>query len=205
MERKPSRPKSRTLKTIERDESDAGSQNASAERTTKYWPCSIVICPLILCILTALFFLQQFATPDSLHFVLASPKTHHGETLHSQVHNPDLARPSIELHPEDHVYRGPVTQHLDWVITDGYLRPDGVLKQVYLVNGKIFVPLNISCSRVGTLITIRRIGIFPGPTLEARSGDTLIINVTNALQGEPISIHWHGLHVQSKSFFSTYA
>ncbi|EIT79870.1 multicopper oxidase [Aspergillus oryzae 100-8] len=174
MERKPSRRKSRIFETPERNESDTGSQNAPARRTTKYWPCGIVICPLILCILSALLFLQQFTTPDPLRSVLSSPKVHHGETLHSQVHNPDLARPSIELHPEDHVYRGAVTQHLDWVVAEDYLRPDGVLKQVYLVNG-----------------------IFPGPTIEACSGDTLLINVTNALQGEPISIHWHGLHVHN--------
>ncbi|OGM46751.1 laccase [Aspergillus bombycis] len=172
MERKPSRQKSRNLKITERNESDP--QNTSARRTTRYWPCSIVICPLILCILTALLFLQQFTTLDPLRFVLSSPKIHHGETVHSQVHNPDLARPSIELHPEDHVYREPVTQHLDWVVTADYLRPDGVLKQVYLVNG-----------------------IFPGPTIEARAGDTLIINVVNALKEEPVSIHWHGIHVHN--------
>lgn len=137
MERKPSRRKSRIFETPERNESDTGSQNAPARRTTKYWPCGIVICPLILCILSALLFLQQFTTPDPLRSVLSSPKVHHGEMLHSQVHNPDLARPSIELHPEDHVYRGAVTQHLDWVVAEDYLRPDGVLKQVYLVNGKI--------------------------------------------------------------------
>jgi FtsP/CotA-like multicopper oxidase with cupredoxin domain len=34
--------------------------------------------------------------------------------------------------------------------------------------------------------------------VEARPGDTLIINVTNALPDEPIALHWHGLHVASK-------
>lgn len=41
--------------------------------------------------------------------------------------------------------------------------------------------------------------IFPGPTVEARSGDTLIISVKNGLQEESISIHWHGLHMRSKT------
>jgi hypothetical protein len=45
-------------------------------------------------------------------------------------------RPRIELHPEKHVYRAPVTQHLDWQITADHRRPDGVLKRVYLINGK---------------------------------------------------------------------
>ncbi|GIC91516.1 uncharacterized protein Aud_007961 [Aspergillus udagawae] len=40
-------------------------------------------------------------------------------------------------------------------------------------------------------------GLFPGPTIEARSGDTLVITLINRLEDESISIHWHGLHVQS--------
>jgi hypothetical protein len=46
-------------------------------------------------------------------------------------------RPRIELHPEDHVYRPPVTHHLDWRITSDQRRPDGVLKQIYLINGML--------------------------------------------------------------------
>lgn len=45
-------------------------------------------------------------------------------------------RPRIELHPEYHVYRAPVTHHLDWRVTTGERRPDGVLKQVFLINGE---------------------------------------------------------------------
>ncbi|KAJ5365689.1 hypothetical protein N7517_008575, partial [Penicillium concentricum] len=81
-------------------------------------------------------------------------------------------RPRIELHPEDHAHRAPATQSLDWRVTSEFRRPDGVLKRVYLING-----------------------LFPGPTVEARSGDTLIITVTNALSDESIALHWHGLHV----------
>lgn len=83
-----------------------------------------------------------------------------------------MDRPRFELRPEDHVYRLPVIQHLDWRVTADYRRPDGVLKQVYLINE-----------------------LFPGPTIEARSGDTLIITVNNALPSEKIALHWHGLHV----------
>lgn len=45
-------------------------------------------------------------------------------------------RPRIELHPEEHAFRPPRTQHLDLRIKLGSLRPDGVLKQIYLVNGR---------------------------------------------------------------------
>ncbi|KAJ5786692.1 uncharacterized protein N7503_011904 [Penicillium pulvis] len=81
-------------------------------------------------------------------------------------------RPMITLHPEDHVYRQKTTQYLDWHVTKDVRRPDGVLKQIYVINN-----------------------LFPGPTIEARSGDTLIITVTNALYEEAVSFHWHGLHV----------
>ena len=40
---------------------------------------------------------------------------------------------------------------------------------------------------------------FPGPTIEARSGDTILVEVVNNLpENEGLSIHWHGLHMQSK-------
>jgi FtsP/CotA-like multicopper oxidase with cupredoxin domain len=37
-------------------------------------------------------------------------------------------------------------------------------------------------------------GQVPGPTIEANVGDTLVVELTNALP-EPTSIHWHGLRV----------
>lgn len=46
-------------------------------------------------------------------------------------------RTRIELHPEDHAYRQPVTYLLDWHVTTGLRRPDGVMKQVYLINGEL--------------------------------------------------------------------
>jgi hypothetical protein len=55
--------------------------------------------------------------------------------IHSSQDLSAANRPRIELRPEDHVYRPPVTQHLDWRITSGQRRPDGVLKEIYLING----------------------------------------------------------------------
>lgn len=40
-------------------------------------------------------------------------------------------------------------------------------------------------------------GQFPGPTVEARSGDVLEIEVLN-LSGEDISMHWHGLYMRGQ-------
>ncbi|KAJ5945277.1 hypothetical protein N7516_005445 [Penicillium verrucosum] len=128
------------------------------------WP--IVGCSLAACLLIGLvYFLQSsiFLVP------LILPGRHHQNI---QEHEAITARPRIELHPEDHVYRPAATQYLNWRVTSDFRRPDGVSKRVYLIND-----------------------LFPGPTVEARSGDTLIITVTNALPDESIAIHWHGLHV----------
>jgi len=84
----------------------------------------------------------------------------------------------IILNPQDHNSRPPNTFHHDWIITAALRRPDGVAKRIYLINDQ-----------------------FPGPTLEARSGDTLIIRVENALEDEGISIHWHGLHMRDQNEF----
>lgn len=41
----------------------------------------------------------------------------------------------------------------------------------------------------------------PGPTIEARSGDTISIDVHNhQTNNESISIHWHGLHMTGLCF-----
>ncbi|KAE9365868.1 multicopper oxidase [Stipitochalara longipes BDJ] len=80
--------------------------------------------------------------------------------------------PKILLHPEDHVSRGPRVRHFSWNITKATIAPDGVQKCAFLINGQ-----------------------YPGPTLEARSGDTLDIEVINFSE-EEISLHWHGLHMR---------
>ncbi|KAF8854167.1 hypothetical protein BDZ45DRAFT_716300 [Acephala macrosclerotiorum] len=80
----------------------------------------------------------------------------------------------ITLHPEDHSHRAPTTITRKWNITKGYRYPDGVRKLVYLINDE-----------------------FPGPTIEARSGDTLEIVVSNRLgHEEGVAIHFHGLHMK---------
>jgi FtsP/CotA-like multicopper oxidase with cupredoxin domain len=78
----------------------------------------------------------------------------------------------ITLHPEDHAYRPPKNIIVHWDVSAAIRSPDGVKKRVYLVNDE-----------------------FPGPTIEARSGDELTVHVHNFLEDESISIHWHGLQV----------
>ena len=80
---------------------------------------------------------------------------------------------SYALHPEIHINRETTTLRHRWRVTKGLRRPDGVLKEVYLINDA-----------------------FPGPTVEARSGDQLVFEVENGLQDEGVSLHWHGLSMR---------
>ncbi|KAJ6779931.1 hypothetical protein PWT90_05352 [Aphanocladium album] len=84
---------------------------------------------------------------------------------------PQLA---IDLQPDQHIFRQPTTLTFQWNITSGNLSPDGSRKKIYLVNGE-----------------------FPGPLIEARSGDRIIVHVTNSLpDDEGVSLHWHGLQMR---------
>ncbi|KIV83645.1 hypothetical protein PV11_05649 [Exophiala sideris] len=85
-------------------------------------------------------------------------------------HSPGDLR--IIFHPEEHVSRPPTTLTYSWTITKGYRSPDGVRKEVYLINDQLI-----------------------GETIEARSGDRLVVNVTNQLTGEGLAMHWHGLRM----------
>lgn len=63
-----------------------------------------------------------------------------------------------------------VVHHLKWEIKYEYKSPDCFQKLAITVNG-----------------------VSPGPTITATQGDTLVIEVTNALHGENTAIHWHGI------------
>lgn len=103
------------------------------------------------------------------------------------------------LHPELHVARPRRTLVLDWTITREKRRPDGVLRDVYLINGAVYT----MCGLFGS-DTDKSAGQFPGPTIEARSGDELQITVTNNILNDTdagISMHWHGLFMKGRLRF----
>lgn len=93
-----------------------------------------------------------------------------GHTPNPAIHVSDLAH---LLHPGEHADRAPANVKLTWQITTGIRSPDGVEKKVYLINDA-----------------------FPGPLIEARSGDVVDIEVVNGLQDEGVSLHFHGLHMK---------
>lgn len=44
-------------------------------------------------------------------------------------------------------------------------------------------------------------GQFPGPLIEVNIGDTVIVNVTNALSKNSTTVHWHGLYQNGTTWF----
>jgi FtsP/CotA-like multicopper oxidase with cupredoxin domain len=64
----------------------------------------------------------------------------------------------------------PRTRLYHWTISNKEVNPDGVYRQVTLINGQ-----------------------FPGPLVECHEGDTLEIEVENQ-SINATSFHWHGIH-----------
>ena len=134
MERQPSRlrkpAQANEQSRWEESQSNGESQAEDGEKSG----FSILFYPLVVCSLLVLVFLYQ---SKSKPFEL--PQPHPPSQLASpRVHDPDAFRPMIELHPEDHAHRDPIAQYFEWNVTSEYLRPDGVLKRVYLINGAFF-------------------------------------------------------------------
>lgn len=87
--------------------------------------------------------------------------------------NPGLRAASIflfiglaVLHPAS----GAKTRHFKWAVQYLYWSPDCVENVVIAINGQ-----------------------FPGPTIRARVGDTIAVELTNKLGTEGVVIHWHGI------------
>lgn len=62
------------------------------------------------------------------------------------------------------------TRHLKWAVEYMHWSPDGVEGIVMAINGQ-----------------------FPGPTIRARAGDTIHLELMNKLHTEGLVIHWHGI------------
>lgn len=62
-------------------------------------------------------------------------------------------------------------KHYRWQIKYEFWSPDCVERMVIAINGQ-----------------------FPGPTVRARAGDTIVVEVENLMPTEGVVIHWHGIH-----------
>ena len=133
-------------------------------------PCRILVRSALFLMVSALILVFIFWDYSHVASVLGQS---HGHTAH---HRPrDIL--AISCHPEEHIFRESSTLSYNFTITSAIRNPDGVMKRVYLVNGA-----------------------FPGPTIECRTGDFLLIHVTNALDdGDGLALHWHGLEMRNSN------
>ncbi|KAG8707230.1 laccase, multicopper oxidase, benzenediol:oxygen oxidorectuctase [Ceratobasidium sp. 395] len=85
----------------------------------------------------------------------------------------DLVQPRFDqftLSPDFKITDKPTTREYNWVVEMKEGAPDGFYRKMLVVNDQ-----------------------YPGPTIEANEGDTIIVNVKNKLPKIGTSIHWHGL------------
>ncbi|KAF9217103.1 hypothetical protein BGZ59_006417 [Podila verticillata] len=68
------------------------------------------------------------------------------------------------------------TRYYEWNITQQTIAPDGLERQMLLVNG-----------------------MFPGPLVEANTGDRIVVKVTNNMINGT-AIHWHGMFQNGTNF-----
>lgn len=62
---------------------------------------------------------------------------HEGGSQEQRPSNPGTdGRDTFTLHPEEHIFREAQTIRLTWNVTKAARAPDGVVKAIYLINGK---------------------------------------------------------------------
>ncbi|KAG0369235.1 hypothetical protein BGZ54_010522 [Gamsiella multidivaricata] len=113
----------------------------------------------------------------SILFVAAIPSLAHG-------HGPELRRrqspPAPSTQPWNYpsqfilsknftITPTPTTRYYEWTISQQTIAPDGLERPMLLVNG-----------------------MFPGPLVEANTGDRIVVKVTNKLNNGT-AVHWHGM------------
>ena len=142
------------------------------------WPCFLplaaVLLGIILLYLVAPHFYASNAwrIDDVADAISGTGKIDDGADIISLATSDDL---TVHLTPNEHQIRAARKIRLEWNLTKDERRPDGVAKDVYLINNQ-----------------------FPGPLVECRSGDELFITVANQLAGiEDLTIHWHGVHTSN--------
>ena len=66
--------------------------------------------------------------------------------------------------------KGEKARHLKWEVGYVFQSPDCEEKMMIGINGK-----------------------YPGPTIRAKEGDTIVVHLKNNLPTEGVVIHWHGI------------
>ncbi|ODN98172.1 hypothetical protein I350_07818 [Cryptococcus amylolentus CBS 6273] len=83
---------------------------------------------------------------------------------------------SLILSPDFEITSTPTTREYNWTIHRALASPDGFEREVTVVNNQ-----------------------FPGPLIEANTGDTIVVHVNNLLDS-PQTIHWHGIFQNSTPY-----
>jgi FtsP/CotA-like multicopper oxidase with cupredoxin domain len=162
-------PESRLQVKMETDTRKTQSRSSSSGEV-KYHFLKRFSVAILLFVLVASFFLYTFSRAMFTDFDWLNTQWATSPSHSSSPLSLSLDKPLSHL---QHSSRPATTITLQWVVSSGFRAPDGVQKWVYLINGD-----------------------FPGPVVEARSGDTLDILVINTLKNEGLSIHFHGLHMR---------
>ncbi|CUA71316.1 hypothetical protein RSOLAG22IIIB_09497 [Rhizoctonia solani] len=76
----------------------------------------------------------------------------------------------LALSPDFKITDKPTTRTYDWTISKQIGAADGFYREMLVVNGQ-----------------------YPGPTIEANEGDTIVVNVKNKIPRVGTSVHWHGI------------
>ncbi|CAE6536307.1 unnamed protein product [Rhizoctonia solani] len=98
-------------------------------------------------------------------FTLVSADSYH---RHDELVQPRLDQ--LTLSPDFKITDEPTTREYNWTISMQEGAPDGFYRQMLVVNGQ-----------------------YPGPTIEANEGDTIIVHVKNEIPRIGTSLHWHGI------------
>ncbi|CAE7189797.1 unnamed protein product [Rhizoctonia solani] len=79
----------------------------------------------------------------------------------------------LKLSSDFEITNVPATRTYDWTVATATGSPDGYYRPMLVINGQ-----------------------YPGPTIEANEGDTIIVNVQNDMS-VGTTVHWHGLFQNS--------
>ncbi|KAJ1300466.1 hypothetical protein OPQ81_005281 [Rhizoctonia solani] len=102
------------------------------------------------------------------HLVLAQVPAKYGDGSNRYLVQQRLEQ--LTLSPDFEITDKPTTRTYDWTISMQEGAPDGFYRKMLVVNGQ-----------------------YPGPTIEANEGDTIIVNVKNKIPKVGTSVHWHGI------------
>lgn len=89
--------------------------------------------PLLMAVVFGCFLLVAVMMPFFIH-----------RTINTT--NDDGPQLAIRLHPEVHAIRKPRTLTFDWNITIGKASPDGVEKEIYLINSELLLSSCLFCN-----------------------------------------------------------